>query len=188
MGPAFFYGDGMKKDEEYVTIARVAKTQGRRGEVGCVVYTDFPDKFAERKRVFLWDSKVASSERRTMKVEEHWFHKGMVVLKFEGVESITEAEALIGNEVQIPEPERGELEAGAYYISDLAGCRLLDRGVEIGEITDVNTANGAAPLLVVRRGEVEFEVPFAESYLESVDLAVRQVRMNLPEGLLGINE
>ena len=177
----------MEKDGEYVTIARVAKTQGRRGEVGCVVYTDFPDKFAERSRVFLWDAKVATSERRPMKVEAHWFHKGMVVLKFVGVESITEAEALIGDEVQIPESERAELEAGAYYISDLAGCKLLDHGIEVGEIMDVNTANGGAPLLVVRRGEVEFEVPFAESYLESVDLAGKQVWMNLPEGLFGIN-
>lgn len=180
----------MKKDEEYVTIARVAKTQGRRGEVGCVVYTDFPEKFAERNRVFLRDAKAAAAdgrERRALIVEEHWFHKGMVVLKFRGVDSITEAEALIGQEVQIPESERAELEAGAYYISDLAGCRLFDRGVEIGEITDVNTANGGAPLLLIKRDEVELEIPFAESYLESVDLTARQVRMKLPEGLLDVN-
>jgi ribosomal 30S subunit maturation factor RimM len=80
-----------------------------------------------------------------------------------------------------------QLEGGAYYISDLAGCTLFDHGSAIGEILDVNTASGGVPLLVVQRGNEKLEVPFAESYLELVDLAAKQVRMNLPEGLLDIN-
>jgi 16S rRNA processing protein RimM len=174
-----------KNEGDFITIARVSKTQGRRGEVACVIHTDFPEKFAERRRVFLWDSHTTN--QREMVVTEHWFHKGMVVLKFEGVDSISEAETLIGQEVRIPEAERAQLEAGSYYISDLAGCTLFDHGNAIGEIVDVNTASGGVPLLIVKRGDEKLEVPFVESYLELVNLAAKQVRMNLPEELLDIN-
>ena len=174
-------------EDDFITIARISKTQGRRGEVACVIHTDFPEKFAERRRVFLWSPRTKS--QREVVTTEHWFHKGMVVLKFEGVDSISEAEALIGQEVRIPEAERAQLESGAYYISDLAGCTLFDKNSAVGEILDVNTASGGVPLLIVKghKQDEKLEVPFAESYLESVDLAAKQVRMNLPEGLLDIN-
>jgi len=47
---------------------------------------------------------------------------------------------------------------------------------------------GEAPLLIVRGdAKREFEIPFAEAYLDSVDVERKQVRMNLPEGLLEVN-
>ena len=47
---------------------------------------------------------------------------------------------------------------------------------------------GEAPLLIVADGAgKKFDVPFAEAYLESVDVSGKQVRMNLPDGMLDIN-
>lgn len=177
----------MQDPQPFLTIARVAKTQGRKGEVACDLFTDFPEKFAERKRVLLWNPKSPAAARREATLEEHWFHKGRVVLKFAGIDSISDAETLIGCEVQIPESERAPLEQGAYYISDLAGCTLLDGDRPIGTIRDVNTATGGVPLLVVNSERGELEIPFAEGYLVAVDLSAKQVRMRLPEGLLDIN-
>jgi ribosomal 30S subunit maturation factor RimM len=43
-------------------------------------------------------------------------------------------------------------------------------------------------LLVVKSGEkLPYEIPFAEAFLEKLDLERRQVRMKLPEGLLEVN-
>ena len=65
---------------------------------------------------------------------------------------------------------------------------VLDHGREIGRIEDVQFGAGEAPLLIVDgRAGKKFDVPFAEAYLEAVDLTQRQVRMNLPEGMLEIN-
>ena len=69
-------------EEEFITIARVAKVQGRRGEVAADIHTDFPERFAERKRLFA----LTSSGRREVHVEEHWEHKGRIVFKFAGVD------------------------------------------------------------------------------------------------------
>ena len=123
-----------------------------------------------------------------LEVEDLWPHKGLLVLKFRGVDSISEAEPLIGSELQVPAAHRAKLQTGWNYVSDLVGCTVLDRSGEIGRITDVQFGAGEAPLLTIAGpAGKKFEVPFAEAYLEEVDVKRRQVRMNLPEGMLEIN-
>ena len=102
------------------------------------------------------------------------------------MESISEAESLVGCELQIPAGERAELEEGTAYVSDLVGCRVWNSDREIGKVTDVRFGAGEAPLLVVK-GAQEYEIPFAQAFLERVDLPGRQIRMRLPEGMLEVN-
>jgi len=131
---------------------------------------------------------TGDENRRELEVEDLWPHKEWIVLKFLGVDSITDAEALIGCELQVPGSQRAELGAGWNYVSDLVGCTVLDHGNKIGRIADVQFGAGAAPLLVVADGAGrKFDVPFAEAYLEGVDVSRREVRMNLPQGMLEIN-
>jgi len=171
---------------EFITLARVVKTQGRDGEVAAEVHTDVPDRFAAGMKLLALGR--TEDVRRELEIEELWPHKGLLVLKFCGVDSMSDAEALVGSELQVPRVERGQLEPGWSYISDLVGCALLDHGREIGSIEDVQFGAGEAPLLIVAAKEdKKFDVPFAEAYLERVDVARKQVRMNLPEGLLEIN-
>jgi 16S rRNA processing protein RimM len=175
---------------EFITLARVVKTQGRRGEVAAEIHTDVPDRFSAGMAVrALPPTQSASPEaRRELKVEAVWPHKGLLVLKFLGVDSISEAESLIGCELQVPSSERAVLDPGWNYVSDLAGCTVFDHGLEIGCIADVQFGSGEASLLVVKNSAGQlFDVPFAEAYLEAMDLGRRQVRMNLPQGMLEIN-
>jgi 16S rRNA processing protein RimM len=175
--------------DEYITLARVLKTQGRRGEVSVELHSDVPDRFVEGMRLFALDE---SGRRRRLQVEELWPHKGHLVLKFDGIDSISDAEALLRCELQVPQAERAELEPGWTYISDLTGCTVFDGDREIGTVEDVQFGAGEASLLIVRdksqgKQSAPYEIPFAEAYLASVDLAAKQVRMRLPEGMLEIN-
>ncbi len=171
---------------EFVTLARVVKTQGRIGEVAAEIHSDVPDRFAAGMKLFALDK--AGQSRRQVEIEDLWPHKGLLVFKFVGIDSISEAEALIGSELQLPQAERAQLEQGWNYVSDLVGCTVFDQVREIGQIEDVQFGAGEAPLLIVEDvGGTKHDVPFAEAYLEGVDLARKQVRMNLPEGMLEIN-
>jgi 16S rRNA processing protein RimM len=175
---------------EFITLARVVKTQGRHGEVAAELHSDVPQRFAVGMKLLALlksqDLKPAPA-RRELRVEDLWPHKGLVVLKFRGVDSMNAAELLIGSELQVPSTERADLEAGWNYVSDLIGCTVLDHAREIGRIEDVQFGAGEAPLLIVANAGKKFDVPFAEAYLEGVDTAQRQVRMNLPAGMLEIN-
>lgn len=177
-------------ESEFITLARVVKTQGRHGEVAAEMHSDVPGRFAAGMKLFALPKAQdlkAQESRRELEVEDLWPHKGLVVLKFRGVDSMNDAELLIGSELQIPSTERADLEPGWNYVSDLVGCTVLDHAREIGRIEDVQFGAGEAPLLIVSSAGKKFDVPFAEAYLEGVDTAQRQVRMNLPEGMLEIN-
>ena len=178
----------MTRDDDsadYVALARITKAQGRKGEVAAALFTDFPDRFAERKQLFLLSEDGRS--RRQVELESFWPHKGGVVLKFAGVDSISQAEELAGCEVQIPRAERVELEEGSVYVSDLVGCSVTDRGRRIGRIEDVQFGAGEAPLLVIK-GEKEYLVPFAAEYIERLDPTNKQLDMKLPDGMLDLDE
>src|SRR5208337_1880859 len=179
---------------EWITLAVVIKTQGRRGEVAVELHTDVPGRFRQELR--LW-ALAKDGPRRDVPVEDLWPHKKFLVLKLLGVETIDDAEPLVGAELQVPRKERAQLDPGWTYLSDLIGCTVFDGPREVGEIEDVHFGAGEAPLLVVRSKErrseerksakLPYEIPFAEAYLEKLDLERKQVRMKLPEGLLEVN-
>jgi 16S rRNA processing protein RimM len=183
----------MIDEAEFVTIARVSKTQGRNGEVAATLLTDFPELFETRKKLFALgggagtkQSGAAKPNRRKLDLDEHWFHKGMVVLKFAGVDSISDAETLVGCEIQVPRSERATLGSDEFYVSDLAGCMVTDSGREIGRVKDVQFGSGEAPLLVIE-GEKEYLVPFAAAYIEKIALQQKRLEMKLPEGMLELD-
>jgi 16S rRNA processing protein RimM len=162
----------------------VRKTQGRHGEVAVELHSDVPDRFTVGLKLF---ALAQDGSRRELRIEELWPHKGHLVLKFAGIDSISAAETLIGCELQLPRSERAQLEPGWNYVSDLIGCVVFDAGSEIGKIEDVQFGTGEAPLLIVGTGSKRHEIPYAEAYLKSVDLEHKQIQMQLPEGMLELN-
>lgn len=175
------------QNDGFITLARVVKTQGRRGEVASEILSDVPDRFAIGMKLLALPRDL-NGNRRELEVEELWPHKGLLVFKFAGVDSISDAEALVGSELQVPCTQRATLEEGWKYVSDLIGCAVLDQGREVGKLEDVQFGAGEAPLLMVRDAAKRLvEIPFAEAYLDGVDLGQKQIRMKLPEGLLEVN-
>jgi 16S rRNA processing protein RimM len=180
-----------EQPEPWVWLARIRRPQGRKGEVFAEILTDFPERFAERKRVWLLAAEPAKPPRE-IELVNHWLHKGGIVLHFAGVDSISAAEAFAGMIVAVPRAERVELNEDQTYISDLIGCTLVNVAgvapVEVGLIEDVDRASGPTPLLVVRGARGEVLVPFAKQFLRGIDLAGKRLEMSLPEGLVDLNE
>ena len=180
-----------EKAAQWVWLARIHRPQGRKGEVFAGILTDFPEKFAERRRLWLLAEGAPASSPREVELLAHWVHKGGVVLHFSGVDSISAAEALKGLIVAIPRAERAPLAEDEVYIGDLIGCTLTDVAgaapVTVGEIENVDRTAGPVALLVVNGAAGEVLVPFAKSYLRKIDLAARRVEMALPEGLTDLN-
>ena len=188
----------------WVLLAHLLRPQGRKGEILAELLTDFPERFAERKRVYLLaparpSARTAPPAPAEYTVEDHWLpmgkNAGRVVLKLKDVDSINDAELLKGFDVAVPRSERTPLEEDAAYIEDLIGCTLFDGADEVGMVEDVEMTAAAdpglpatAPLLVVRgsNGE-ELLVPFAKAWLLKLDAENKRIEMTLPAGLLTIN-
>jgi 16S rRNA processing protein RimM len=175
-----------------VTVARILRPHGRRGEVACEILTDFPERL---KRLKFAELRGARGEPRRAAIRSCWLSQsrgGQAIFLFEGSDSINDAEKLVGLEVQIPFSERIKLPAGSYYITDLAGCEVREsRGSPIGQVRDVQIpGEGVAgtPILVVDTPHGELLIPLAQDICVRVDTAAREIDVVLPEGLRDLNK
>jgi 16S rRNA processing protein RimM len=184
-----------------VTVARILRPHGRRGEVACEILSDFPQRFKNLKTVELvgarGDGRDGGRGPRRVAVRSCWLSQsrgGQAIFLFEGSDSINDAEKLVGLEVQIPLSERAALPAGSFYITDLAGCEVRESissptggpGAMIGRVSDVQMTGGA-PILVVDSPQGEVLIPLAQDICVRVDTAAREIEVVLPEGLRDLN-
>jgi 16S rRNA processing protein RimM len=118
-------------------------------------------------------------------VESTWFHNGTLIFKFRGVDTISEAELLVGAEVRVPLEQRTPLEQGEFFQDDLLGCQVVDRrtGQSLGKVSGWEDGGGSG-LLVVEGGLL---IPFARSICVEIDPAARRIAVELPEGLKDLN-
>ena len=156
------------------------------------VLTDFPERFATTKRAFLKDP-VAGPQ--LVEIAETWRHEGRLILRFAGVESISQAERLRGRLLMIPRQERVALGENRYYVWELIGCAVFCRGSRqpLGEVTGVEPTGGVELLRVHPSGSEgaqrdELLIPFAQEICPEIDLDARRIVIDPPEGLLDLNE
>jgi 16S rRNA processing protein RimM len=164
---------------ELITIGRVVKPQGRKGEVVIEPFSDRAGRFSELRRVFLPAEGDGVAEWR---VESHWPHKHREVLKLAGVESIDDAERLRGMDVRIPEEDLDVLPPDSYYHHQLRGLRVeSDSGTDMGTVADILKTGGGADVLIVKGPNGEILLPLVSSFIRQVDLPGGRVVAVLPE-------
>jgi 16S rRNA processing protein RimM len=118
-----------------------------------------------------------------MEVENTWMHGDHLIFKFQGVDTISEAEKLAGAEVSIPFEQRAELADDEVYQSDLIGCEVFDAtGRLLGVVTEFEETGGT-PLLHIG----DLLIPFAKSICVTIDPANKRIVVNPPDGLLNLN-
>lgn len=163
---------------QWVTVAVLGKSRGNRGEVTAEPFSSRAERYACLKRVYLFGTGQA------VDVERVWFHAGVLIFKFAGIDTISDAESLRGTEVRVPLEDRTELEPGEYFQSDLIGCELIERstGQSLGRVVD--WADGGSGLLVLESGAL---IPFARSICIEIDPAGKRIVVDLPEGLKELN-
>ncbi len=167
--------------DEWVAVALLGKTRGNRGELTAFALGSKPERYERLREVYLF----GAGEPERLEVESTWFHRGALVFKFRGVDTISDAERFVGAEVRIPAAERDPLEPGEFYQSDLIGCELVDRrtGATLGRVENWQDAGGAGLLVV----EGDRLIPFARSICVEIDVAAKRILVELPEGLLDLN-
>jgi 16S rRNA processing protein RimM len=171
-----------------ITLARILRTRGLRGEVAAEILTDFPERLPNLREVWLADG---TGEPRRTSVQRCWLSTskgGQAIFHFAGVDTVEAAEKLRGAEVQVPLEQRMQLGAGQYYVSDLVGCEVWEAGATsaMGSVTDIEFPGGV-PLLSVATGDGEVLVPLAAEFCSRIDIQGKRIDVVLPEGLRDLN-
>ncbi|MCW5977586.1 MAG: 16S rRNA processing protein RimM [Bryobacteraceae bacterium] len=177
-------------EEEWVTIARLTRTRGNKGELAAISLSNQPGRFEELGEVRLAGGRGLPPTPHGFQVERVWEHDGRPIFKFRGVDSISEAERLEGAAVQIPASQRVSLPEGEYYVSDLEGCAVFERGRSepLGTVTGWLEAGGALSLEVTMKDTGrKFLAPFANAICVEIDVTGRRIVVDLPQGLKDID-
>ncbi|HMT08099.1 MAG TPA: ribosome maturation factor RimM [Pyrinomonadaceae bacterium] len=166
--------------EDLVAIARVAKPRGLKGEMIADIVTDFPERFDDVETI---TAVFSDGTTYSFKLEKSWFQSGRVVLKFDGIDRVEDAEKFRNADICVNESEAVELESDEYFDWQLEGCSVETvEGETIGVVTSL-MRTGATEILVVK-GEKEYLIPFAEAICTRVDIENTQIVIDPPEGLL----
>ncbi len=178
---------------ERLTLARIVRPRGRKGEVAAQILTDFPQRLKQLHEV--WLAGPDGAERRA-RVRACWLSPsrgGQAIFHFEGFDSISDAETLVGLEIQVPLSERTPLPTRQHYVNDLVGCEVWERRASgeaserLGAVREVQFPGGGTPLLAVDTPAGELLIPLAEEICVLIDPARRRIEVVLPEGLRELN-
>lgn len=167
-----------------VVIARIIKARGVRGEVACNIDTDFPARFASSSSVTV---RMPDGTRLALAIETHWFHQRRVIVKFEGYDTMTAAETLVGGCLVIPEGDEFPLDDDQFYEHRLVGSMVITAtGREVGRVTRLMRTGGTDLLVIEGNGGREHLVPFADAICTEVDVGARRITIDPPDGLLDL--
>ena len=169
----------------FVTIAKIVRTRGNKGEVLADPHTDFLRRFENLSVVWL---EFPDGERRRVSLETTWVHNNRPVLRFVGIRTIEEASSLVGAWVEVEAEQTVPLPEGTYYDFDLVGCRLLDpAGCDLGVVRGVLHISGNDQL-VVEGPNGEYWVPATSPICRQIDVKRGRIIVNLPDGLMDLNK
>jgi len=168
----------------FITIARIVKTRGNRGEVVVYSLTDFPNRFDVLEEVWL---EFENKRLEKIKLDFTWEHKGRRILKFAGVDTISSAEKLIGCLVQVAENQAIQLPRGTYYDHDLIGCSVEDNRGNILGVVDYILRIPGNNQLVVKDLDKEFMIPAVENICIQISIDKKKIIIDPPEGLMDLD-
>lgn len=161
---------------EKVIVGQIVNTHGIKGELKVKASTDFvEERFAPGAKLFL----DYHNQDIEMTVASHRFHKGHVLVTFENLRDINLVEKYKGCFIYAPKDE-SLLDEGEYYISDLIGCQVYDRGHLIGDVIDVQLYDHHDILVV--KGKEKVMIPYVDAFVIDEDIENKRIDVQLIEG------
>lgn len=163
---------------ELISVGKIIKTQGNRGELRVYPLTDFPERFLRMKRVMV----DLNGESRYYHMESARLYKQFIIIKFKETPDMTAAEKLRGGLLKITRDELTELPRDSFYIFDLVGMSVFDlEGSFLGVLEDVIHTGANDVYVVSREGAAPLLIPALKSVVKEIDVPGRRMVVEMPE-------
>jgi len=164
-------------------VGKIVNTHSLKGEVKVISSTDFEEeRFKKGSKLLITRGNQLIRE---VVVQSYRNHKNFLLVKFEGIDSVEEAEKLKNLQIKIDSDEVGELEENEFYFHEIIGCQVFDENDRnLGEIIDILTP-GANDVWVIKGEEgKEILIPYIEDVVKQIDITNKKVNIEVMEGLI----
>ena len=163
--------------ETMINVAKIINTRGLKGECKVYLYTDDPAHRFEKGRVLYLD------EKEPVTVESFSMSKGLGYVKFKGINTVEQAEALRGKVLCIPKDQLPEKDEDEFYYHELMNCKVINQhGEDTGTVSDI-LETGANLVLRVSKDGSSYLFPFVNAFVKEINLDDKVIHIEEMEGL-----
>ena len=174
-----------KAMEKILQVGIITSTHGLKGEVKVFPTTDDPGRFKKLKEVILDEKKG----QRKAEVESVKFFKQFVILKFKGMDDISDVERLRQVGLYVTRENAVKLKKDEYFIADLIGMTVENEdGKALGTLKDVIQTGANDVYDVTMEDGKSLLIPAIRDCILEVDVEAARMRVHLLPGLLELNE
>lgn len=173
------------KVDDFFYFGKVGKPKGFKGDVNLIIDKDAPFVPDELSEVMvLVGKKLVPYPLVKYQVSV----KGNALGKFEGFETDNDVDRVKNMSLYLPKTLLPNLKEDEFYLHELVDCILFDKTKgEIGKITEVNNQT-TQTLLFVDFEKDEIVIPFVDDFIVEVKTQEKKVVLDLPPGLIDLNE
>lgn len=161
-------------NNDFLEIGKIVNTHALRGAMKMVVWADSVEVVGDLDALYADDG-------TRYNIKSVSFSKDTAIIKFEGIDSIEQAEALKGQILYVPR-DAFDLPEGVYFVADLIGCSVYENDTLLGKIDDVFPAGGCDVYSI--KGDTDILFPALKENVVSVDIENKIIKVIIPEGLL----
>lgn len=177
----------MPEINDFISIGKIVRPIGVKGNVKVIYLTDFPDRFKDLEKIFLYDEEKKSFVNKNSDFEfvisECRTLIDYVNLKFMDYEDKDSVKELINKIVMLPESERVELPEDNFYFFELVGAEVFDKGKRLGVIKSFSDF-GSGDLINISYKGKDIMIPLRKEFVKVIDIKNKKVELDLIEGFL----
>lgn len=164
-------------------VGKIVNTHSLKGEVKVISSTDFEEeRFKKGSKLLITRGNQLIRE---VVVQSYRNHKNFLLVKFEGIDSVEEAEKLKNLQIKIDSDEVGELEENEFYFHQIIGCEVFDENDKnLGEIIDILTPGANDVWVIKGENGKEILIPYIEDVVKKIDITSKKVNIKVMEGLI----
>jgi 16S rRNA processing protein RimM len=174
----------MTDTTEWATIGKIVAPFGIHGELKVQPSTDIPDRFVTLEAVYLSPRYHLSTIEAVRPYKED-----MLLIKFQGIDDVTAAEALCNSELCVPLSALPELPSGCYYQHDIVGLQVLKLdGNLVGVVEEIMSTGGNDVYIVKAPDKKQILIPAIKEVVKQIDLIRHVMYIDPMKGLLDDDE
>ena len=175
----------MEEIKDWLIVGKIVGVQGLQGELRVNPASDFPERFTAPGPRWLRSRKGGDPTEIQLKKGRQLPGKSLFVVRLEGIDNRSTAEALVGQDLLVPADNRPALAEGEFHLLDLVGlqARLTAGGPDLGTVSDL-ISGGNDLLEITTTDGRKLLIPFVEAIVPEVKLEEGWLLLTPPPGLL----